>query len=115
MIKPSKISSATMMETMVSMVILLIVFGVAFHIYIQVMSSNYNRLKANALVNTRHHAQETKVLRKFIDEVYIKEGYEIEKSVEVIDNSSLVRLTFVAQTRTGKVLYEWKEVVNVSE
>ncbi len=96
------------------MVILLIVFGVAFQIHVQVMSSGSSQLQTEAQLNIRHQAELTRRNQKYIDEVISMNGYDIIKEVESLDET-LVHVRLKAVRPNGDLLCERKEVMLVRQ
>lgn len=109
-----KIPAATLMETMISMVILLVVFGVAMMVYLQVSGSNYNELKAKSYLALQHIKIKTIKSKRLTEESYEMEGYKVYKSIEPYQESLyLIRLEAIRND--GKKLCELKEVMMFDE
>ncbi len=90
-----RIASATLIEVVVSLVIVMIVFGIAMMIYINVLSSSNSERVLDINLLLKELSDETIVNNRFFDERMERDGVRIIKSVDEYDNiKGLVHLHF---------------------
>lgn len=100
-----KLKASTLMESMVAMVVVMLCFGIASMIYVNVMNSKNKRIELHAHLLLNNIAIQTKKLDLFIDEE-IREGeIIITKKVETYKEiSGLSWLKLTALDANGKII-----------
>lgn len=94
-LKHKRITSATLIEVVVSLVIVMIVFGIAMMIYINVLGSSSSERVLNINLVLKELSEETINANRFFDERIERDGLKITKSVDKYsDVEGLVRLHF---------------------
>ena len=90
-----RIKSATLIEVVVSLVIIMIVFGIAMTIYINVLSSSSSERVIDIKLLLKELSDETITENRFFDEHIERDGLKIVKSVDEYNNiKGLVHLHF---------------------
>lgn len=108
----AKVKAATLMEAMVAMVIVMICFGIASMIYVNVLNADRNSILISAHLTMATLAEKTKESNTFLDEKIVGERLAIQKAVEpyqAIPGLFLVKYT--AADKEGKIVAEYKELV----
>lgn len=107
-----KCKASTLLESLVAMVLIMICFGIAMMIYVNVMSSDNNRQKLSAQLLLNQVALEGKQEKKYLDEKIEAGNMTIQKTVapyKEADNLSLLTLT--AFDKNGKMIAQHKELI----
>jgi len=90
-----KITSATLIEVVVSLVIIMIVFGIAMTIYINVLGSSSSERVLDINLLLKELSEETIDTNRLFDERIERDGIRIIKSVEEYNGvKGLVHLHF---------------------
>jgi hypothetical protein len=107
----TQLKASTLIEALVAMVIVMICFGIASMIYVNVLNADNNRIQLKAHLIVSDLAQKAKTTSTFLDEKIETEGLVIQKSIEGYhDIPNLSVLKFVAFDKKGKVITEYKEL-----
>ena len=109
-----KIKASTLIEVLVAMIIIMISFGIAMAIYMNVSLSDHlvQKLKAELLLNET--AIETKAANSFIDEKTGSDKISINKTVTSYNGIPELHLLMLeAFDVNGKKISERKELVIV--
>jgi hypothetical protein len=107
-----KIPAASLFETIVALMIIMIVFGIAMTIYVNVMrnSSSLSELKASQKLE--EIARDTKEKKSYFDEKFEDEGTIIEKKVSKYQGKEeLLLIDIQAFDKENKRLAERKEII----
>ena len=101
----SKAKAATLLESLVAMVIVLLGFGIALMIYVNVVNSNNSQIRLNAHLSMSEVLSETIQDEAFTDEETKKGMLTIVKTIIPYDKSSgLIEIHLEAKDVSGKVL-----------
>lgn len=107
-----KLSGSTMIEVLTSMVIIMMVFGVALMIFLNTGERNNNNLKLRAFLLLEETRMKTIQEKTFIDEETDVNNMHISKKVIPYNNTeALFMLQFRVLTKSGKLLIEQKEII----
>lgn len=88
-----KLKSATLIEAIVAMVIIMAVFGLAMMIYVNVINSSVSARHVRIGLILKKAAEDTVASKRFFDEAFEEGGFAISKSVSKYDNvETLIRL-----------------------
>lgn len=94
-IRNYRITSATILETLVAMVILLTLFGIATTIFVQVTGSTYSVNKMAARYALDRYIAQTAELKTYFNEEFEEVGIHINKQVEVYNKGdNMVKIIF---------------------
>lgn len=106
------VKAATLLETLVAMIIVLIGFSISIMIYINVIKSNSAGLKIKANMAAEAMKRECIRTKSFIDEEKEYDQFVLVKTAEKYDkNERLVVLRIVAKTKKGRKLFDRREMV----
>lgn len=107
-----KLKAASLLETILALVITMLVFGIASMVYVNVLKSGITLSALTARQKLEVLAEETKRSKTFVSETVKEEGYTIEKSIEPYQgNTSLLKMELQVIDEQGKVLAEYKELL----
>ncbi len=108
----TKIKGFTLIEVLVSLTLIMLSFGIGLMIYINVIKSDHNYLKLEALAAIKQVSNETKIKKQFIDEEYSFENVDINKTITKYNGSqNLYIISIEAFDKNGKKINELKEMV----
>ncbi|HRO44817.1 hypothetical protein [Agriterribacter sp.] len=94
-IKFFRLTAATILETLVAMVILLTLFGIATTVFIQVTGSTYAVNKMATRYTLNRYIVQTAELKTYFNEEFEEAGIRINKQVEVYDKGdNMVKIIF---------------------
>lgn len=110
-----KIAASTLIEVLIAMVIVIVIYGIAMMIFLNVQKSSNTALKTLALLELEKVVIETKKKFTFIDEEYKTENLEIKKKISVYQKCSELReLSFEVFDLSGKLIIERKELIKLN-
>lgn len=108
----TKFKAATLLESLVAMVIVLLSFGIALMIYVNITNSNNSQLKLNAYLSLNEVLAETVQDEAYTDEETEKGVLKIVKTVQPYGRSkNLVEIHLEARDVNGKVLSVLDKIV----
>ena len=105
--------AATLVEVLVSMVIILIAFGGSASLYVSVMNSDNHVQKANAHALLSSIAYSIKKDKYFLDERVERDNLIVEKRIfpYTADSTNLSVLSLKAFNKSGKLILERNELI----
>lgn len=110
--KMSRIKASSLLETIIALMVIMIVFGIAMTIYVNVMKNSTSLSELKASLKLEELARETKEKKSYFDESFNDESTLIEKKVKKYnDREGLLLLDFQAYDKTNKRLAERKEII----
>jgi len=80
-LKIKRVQSATLVETIVALVIILLLTGITVTIFVQITSTGYSSQKLKADLLLSYYSTETKDKKAFFDEEYRDGGFIIKKEI----------------------------------
>ena len=104
-VKYIRLKAATLIETIVALVIILVIFGIVttFLVQISVNSFSLQHIKASQLVNI--YANKTAEEKSFFDEQIEQDNLIIKRQIITdYSNPNLVHLKFMVYERGGKLV-----------
>lgn len=111
-----KITSSTLLEVIVGLVIITLSYGILFRLIVNVNKSENVMIKTNTLLLVNEIIEETKTNLNFTDESYDFGYLLIEKKITAYeDNDKLKILHINAYNRENKIVFEKKEIISVVE
>ncbi len=106
------IKASSLFETIVALMVIMIVFGIAMTIYVNVMRNSTSLSELKASLRLDELARETKEKKSYFDEKFEDESTLIEKKVtKYKDKEGLFLLDLQAFDKTNKRLAERKELL----
>lgn len=108
-----KLKAATLIESLVAMVIIMLCFGVSAMIYINVLNGGNYRLKLNAHARLSEIAIESKNKKNFIDREIAGEKLDVKVSFSSYKGSELSLMHIAAYDKQGKLIGTRKEIISV--
>jgi hypothetical protein len=106
-----KIRAATLIESIVSMIIIMMVFAMFVITYSNLMSSDGGQQKLKALSMINRTIQETKSTKVYADSIFKEDGLSVIRSVNPAAGSgSIVTLTVKVIDTEGKVIARHDEI-----
>ena len=108
----SSVNASSLFETIVALMVIMIVFGIAMTIYVNVMKNSTSLSELNASLQLDRLARETKEKKSYFDETIENESTVIEKKIKKYnDKGGLLLLDIQAFDKTKKKLAERKEII----
>jgi uncharacterized membrane protein len=108
----SRLQGYVLVESVFSMVVIMICFGIAMMIFSTVIGSSGNSLHTLARIRIRTEAQKCKTENRFIDEDISFEEYTIHLRIRPYAHTEhLHELELKAVTPEGKLLAEYHELI----
>lgn len=109
-----KIKAATLIESLIAMVIVMLCFGIAITVYVNVISSGNQAQKLRSRLLLKKIAVETKQSRVFLDEKITLDEVVVQKKITPYNGmKNLVQMNLKAYSNTEKLLSEYNELVPV--
>ena|SRR5688572_27984163 len=107
-----KLKAATLIESLVAMVIMVLFFGIATMVYLNVMNADQHRQKLKVTLLLDDLAHQTKASGSFFDQVLKTEEMQIVQSIIAYNNTeNLSVLSIKAFDLKGKLLAERNELI----
>ena len=108
----NKVNASSLFETIVALMVIMIVFGIAMTIYVNVMNNSTSLSELKASLKLDELARETKEKKSYFDETIEDESTLIEKKVKKYnDKEGLLLLDIQAFDKTNKRLADRKEIM----
>lgn len=116
MAKLGKLRASTLIESIVSMVIITLLFGISFSILSSVAGRNNAQLKLKALLEAQRVVAQCKSEGDFNNQYWKIEGLTIEKTIKNYHDYKEIRLIEVSIfNNNGKLLIQKHELINISK
>jgi Tfp pilus assembly protein PilV len=107
-----KVSASSLIEVIVSMVIISIVFGLSLMIFVNIQSQMDSQIKVRAGIRVRNLATEYLKMDVIKSEVFEDEDFTTTCTLTPFSsNGKLLILQIEAITKDSKVLYKFKKLV----
>lgn len=107
-----KLNASSLLETIVALMVVMLVFGIAMTIYVNVMRNSSSLAEVKASLRLDVLAKETKEKKAFFDENFEEEQVDFEKRVTKYQNKEgLLLLELEARDKTNRILAERKEII----
>jgi hypothetical protein len=101
-----------LMESVFSMITIMICFGICMMVFNTVTSGTTGALTIHARIRLHEEAEKCKAGEDFTDAVIVSEQFVIERSfVPWNDESSLTEMKFTARNAEGKIIAEYHELL----
>jgi Tfp pilus assembly protein PilV len=100
----TKIQAATLIEVIVSLVIIMIFFGIAMMIYINVLNTSISNRQIQADLLLKEVCEETILNRRYFDEKIEKDGFVVYKSIRKYSDMENVIHLHVETLNKSKVV-----------
>jgi hypothetical protein len=108
----NRIKASSLFETIVALMVIMIVFGIAMTIYVNVMKNSSSLAELKASLRLEEIARETKDGKKYFNESFETEGVQIEKKISVYKGrEGIILLEIVAFDPLKKRLADYKEII----
>ena len=108
-----KIPAFTILESMISIVILMIAFSLSTLVIMNVTTSGMSREKQNAYILVKALKNETLLESRFIDESIIVDQLLIEKTMLDYGKGDQLKVLLIEAFKGKKKLFESKEIIVV--
>lgn len=106
------LKAATLMESLIAMILIVVCFGVATMIYTNVLDSDKQRLHLKAILILNKKAIETKTKKEFLDSEEQAGDWTIKKIIEHYpETENLYKLTLTALSKSGKTIAIRNELI----
>ena len=107
-----KLRAATLMESLIAMVIIVVCMGIATMIYSNVLDSDNERAQLRALLLLNKEAGQIKNEKKFVDSEKQAGDWTIKTTIEHYDQSEdLYKLSLKITDGSGKVIAVRNELI----
>ena len=111
-----KIKGSTLVESLIAMVVVMVSFGVATTVYVNVLSSRDEIQKLKSMTILKKLAFESKQNRLFLDDNITVDGFVIEKKVVSYNGQKdLFQLKLKAFNQNEKQLAEYNELIQTEK
>ena len=108
------LKAATLMESLIAMIIIVVCFGVATMIYSNVLGSDKQRLQLKAILVLNQEAIETKKEKSFVDMEKQVGDWTIKKTLEKYpETENVYRLELTLSDKDGKVVGKRNELISI--
>ena len=106
------LKAATLMESLIAMIIIVVCLGVGTMIYSNVLNSDKQRLKFKAILMLNKEAEQIKTDKGFIDGEKQEGDYVIRRAIKKMPQTeNLYMLTLVVLNKEGKVIGTRNELI----
>jgi hypothetical protein len=110
-----KIKAFSIIESMVSMVIVVLMFSLSAIVIANVTTTGITKEKQNAYILVKSLRNETLRNSRFIDEVVEVKGLLIEKTIVDYNRNEELKILLVKASKVEEKLFESKELIIVKE
>ncbi|PCI94570.1 MAG: hypothetical protein COB15_13695 [Flavobacteriales bacterium] len=110
-----KIKAFSIIESMVSMVIVVIVFSLSSMVIANVTKTGISKEKQDAYILVKSMRNETLKNERFIDETIEVKGLLIEKTILDYNRSEQLRVLLIKALKNEEILYISKEIITLKE
>lgn len=108
-----KLKAATLMESLIAMVIIVVCLGIGTMIYTNVLNSDKQRLKFKALLMLNKEAAQIKAEKIFFDGEKQVGDYRIKKTIKKFEQTeNLYTLALVVLDKDGKIIGSRNELIS---
>lgn len=113
-IRSKRLSGSTLIEALTALVIIMLLTGMGFAIYLQVVNSEAVPMKLRAKEQVNRKLFQTLTEEQWYNETTETEEFTIERKVNLYHgNNHLVQVEIAAHTNKGKLLYMKKLLYTV--
>lgn len=81
-----KVKSATLIEVIVAMIIIMTIFALSMMIYVRVLNSSISERQVRIGLILKKVAENTASSKRFFDETFDEDGFNIRKNITKYDN-----------------------------
>lgn len=107
-----KLKAATLIESLIAMIIIVVCLGVGTMIYSNVLNSDKQRLKLKAILMLNEEAQQIKTKKIFLDGEKTIGDYVVKVEIKKFDQSeNLHALSLTAINKEGVVMGSHRELI----
>lgn len=111
-----KIKASGLLETLIAIVLIVVSFGVASMILINLLQSDNGRVKLHAAIELESMMSETLKTSDFIDETEERNHLKMIKTIEAYKGSaSLYQLTITAKNEKDETLGQIKRLIIIDK
>lgn len=108
----TKLKGTTLIESLIAMVVVMLCFGIATTVYVNVITSGNQVQKLKSQLLLKKIASETKQNRLFLDKKTSSDEIIVEKKIiQYGGMKNLLQLNLKAYTKNEKLLSEYNELV----
>ena len=109
-----RLKASTLIESLISMVLIVVCFSVAVMIYISVVDNDKQRTKLKAVLILNEEVLQIKKDNKFLDNEKIINDWVIKKTVEhYAETSNVYILSLVLKDKEGKIIATHNELISM--
>lgn len=106
-----KINGFTLVEAIVSMIIIMVCFSISTMVYLNVIKSDNISTKTKAFLEVNQIASSTFQNHEFFDQTFESDNLIITRHIEpYLNNEKLKLILITATNQKGKVLYTFKQI-----
>jgi hypothetical protein len=107
-----KIIGYTLIETIISMIIVLLIFSITMMIFIKLEKTNRLTLHTEIFFKMKEILEESKYKHDFIDNIYVYENFEIRKTINnYLESNSIKIISIKAFDNQNRFISEVNELV----
>src|SRR3954469_7199179 len=107
-----KLKAATMLESMVAMVITVVCLGIGTMIFVNVLNNDKDRISLKALLMLNNESNRIRTEKKFIDGEEEREGFILKRTFEKYNETgNLLQVTLQLLDANGRLVLERKELI----
>lgn len=112
-IATKKLPASTLVEVLVSMVLIMIAFGLGLSVYFSILNSDSNRLELEASLLLNEVVEETHLRQSWFNETIQLDVFTIEKTLSPYEGmrDRLQTLSVIAYNKDGKAIASCKELI----
>jgi hypothetical protein len=115
-LKPARVSGATLLEVVVALVIIMVVFGVSMMIYLNILRSTYTYRQLSSALLLKDIGEETISTKSYFDERIERDGIIVIKRIQKYNNqANLIHLHLETIDEGSKKLLTRDQLINTDE
>lgn len=108
------LKASTLIESLISMVLIVVCFSVAVMIYINVVDNDRQRTRLNAILILNEEALQIKKEKNFLDDEKTINNWILKKTVErYAETSNIYTLSLVIKDKEGKIIATRNELISM--
>lgn len=110
-----KLKAATLIESLIAMIIIVVCLGIATVIYSNVLNSDRERVQLKAMLLLKQEAEQTKKEKSFLDSEKKEGDWTVKKEVTRYEQTeNIYRLSFKIINSEGKIIAVRNELIQVN-
>ncbi len=112
MVLKEKLSSSSLLEVVVAMLLVTIIMSLSMGIFTNIMKNSFNARKVEAFVRIKTLAFIAQKEKRFLTEEFTETDYKIKKKADYYAGATgVIQLLWYAEDEEGRILAEYRQII----